>query len=115
MDGLELRYCDYALTDDQESVRNAFRDFFTAECPSPRVRAAEPLGHDEKLWSQLTDMGAASMGLPQSAGGDGATLLDLTLIAAEAGTALAPVPFVEHTAAARALAAAPGAPADLLA
>lgn len=115
MDGLELRYSDYALTGDQESVRTAFRDFFTAECPSPRVRAAEPLGHDEKLWGQLNEMGAASMGLPESAGGDGATLLDLTLIAEEAGTALAPVPFIEHAAAARALAAAPGAPADLLA
>ena len=48
MDGLELRYCDYSLTDDQESVRDAFRDFFASECPSTRVRAAEPLGHDEK-------------------------------------------------------------------
>lgn len=115
MDGLELRYSDYALTDDQESVRDAFRDFFTSECPSPRVRAAEPLGHDEKLWGQLTEMGAASMGLPESAGGDGATLVDLTLIAEEAGSALAPVPFIEHAAASRALAAAPGAPAELLA
>lgn len=115
MDGLELRYSDYALTDDQESVRDAFRDFFTSECPSPRVRAAEPLGHDEKLWGQLTEMGAASMGLPESAGGDGATLVDLTLIAEEAGSALAPVPFIEHAAASRALAAAPGAPAGLLA
>jgi alkylation response protein AidB-like acyl-CoA dehydrogenase len=115
MDGLELRYSDYALTDDQESVRDAFRDFFTSECPSPRVRAAEPLGHDEKLWGQLTEMGAASMGLPESAGGDGATLVDLTLISEEAGSALAPVPFIEHAAASRALAAAPGAPAGLLA
>jgi alkylation response protein AidB-like acyl-CoA dehydrogenase len=115
MDGLELRYSDYALTDDQESVRDAFRDFFTSECPSPRVRAAEPLGHDEKLWGQLTEMGAASMGLPESAGGDGATLVDLTLIAEEAGSALAPVPFIEHAAASRALAAVPGAPAELLA
>ncbi len=114
MDGLELRYSDYALTDDQESVRDAFRDFFTSECPSPRVRAAEPLGHDEKLWGQLTEMGAASMGLPESAGGDGATLVDLTLIAEEAGSALAPVPFIEHAAASRALAAVPGAPAELL-
>jgi alkylation response protein AidB-like acyl-CoA dehydrogenase len=114
MDGLELRYSDYALTDDQESVRDAFRDFFTSECPSPRVRAAEPLGHDEKLWGQLTEMGAASMGLPESAGGDGATLVDLTLIAEEAGSALAPVPFIEHAAASRALAAVPGPPAELL-
>ncbi len=55
------------------------------------------------------------MGLPESAGGDGATLVDLAGIAEEAGAALAPVPFIEHAVAARALAASPGAPADVIA
>ena len=79
------------------------------------VRAAEPLGYDEKLWRQLGDMGAASMGLAESAGGDGAGLVDLLLVAEQAGAALAPVPFVEHAAASRALAGSPGAPAELVA
>jgi len=60
------------------------------------VRAAEPLGYDEKLWRQLADMGAASMGLPEQADGDGAALVDLLLVAEEAGGALASVPFIEQ-------------------
>jgi alkylation response protein AidB-like acyl-CoA dehydrogenase len=115
MDKFELRYADYSLSSDQEAVRDAFGDFFRNECSSERVRAAEPLGYDEKLWRQLADMGAASMGLPEQAGGDGAGLADLLLVAEEAGATLAPVPFIEHAAASRALAGAPGAPAGLLA
>jgi len=115
VDEFELRYADYSLSSDQEAVRDAFAEFFRNECPSERVRAAEPLGYDEKLWRQLADMGAASMGLPEQAGGDGASLVDLLLVAEEAGAALAPVPFIEHVAASRALAGSPGAPGELLA
>jgi alkylation response protein AidB-like acyl-CoA dehydrogenase len=115
MDRLELRHADYSLSGEQEAVRSAFADFFRNECPSERVRAAEPLGYDHKLWRQLADMGAASMGLPAAAGGDGAELVDLLLVAEETGAALAPAPFIEHAAASRALAGLPGAPAELLA
>jgi alkylation response protein AidB-like acyl-CoA dehydrogenase len=104
MDRFELRYTDYSLADDQEAVRDAFREFFAGECPTTRVRAAEPLGYDAKLWGQFAELGAASMGLPESAGGDGAGLVDLVIVAEEAGAALAPVPFVEHAAASRAIA-----------
>jgi alkylation response protein AidB-like acyl-CoA dehydrogenase len=115
MDRFELRYADYSLSSDQEAVRDAFHEFFTNECPTERVRAAEPLGYDEKLWRKLADLGAASMGLAESVGGDGAGLVDLLLVAEEAGAALAPVPFIEHAAASRALAESPGAPAKLVA
>jgi alkylation response protein AidB-like acyl-CoA dehydrogenase len=119
MDRFELRYADYSLSSDQEAVRDAFREFFTNECPTECVRAAEPLGYDEKLWRQLADMGAASMGLAESAGGDGAALIDLLLVAEAAGAALAPVPFIEHAAASRALSGVlfggPSAPAELVA
>jgi len=82
MDRFELRYADYSLSSEQEAVRDAFHEFFTNECPTERVRAAEPLGYDEKLWRQLADLGAASMGLAESAGGDGAALVELLLAGA---------------------------------
>jgi alkylation response protein AidB-like acyl-CoA dehydrogenase len=44
------------------------------------------------------------MAVPESAGGDGATLVDLTLVAEEIGRALAPVPWIDHVVAARLLA-----------
>jgi alkylation response protein AidB-like acyl-CoA dehydrogenase len=109
MDLFELRYSDYSLAAEQVAVRDAFRDFLAGQCPTSRVRAAEPLGFDARLWRQLTELGAATMGLPESSGGDGASLLDLAIVAEEMGAALAPVPFAEHVAASRAIAAAGGA------
>ena len=89
-----LRIIEYSLSSDQEAVRDALGEFFRNECPTERVRASEPLGYDQKLWWQLADMGAASMGLTESTEGGGASLVDLVLVAEEAGAALAPVPFV---------------------
>jgi alkylation response protein AidB-like acyl-CoA dehydrogenase len=100
----EFRYSDYSLAEDEVAVRDAFREFFTVECPAGRVRAAEPLGFDAKLWRQVAELGAATMGLPESAGGDDAGLLILAIVAEEAGAALAPVPLAEHVAASRAVA-----------
>ncbi len=42
--------------------------------------------------------------MPESSGGDGATLVDLTLVAEEIGRSLAPVPWIDHVCAARLLA-----------
>jgi len=94
MDRFELRRYDFSLNEDQETVRDAFREFFAKESPSSAVRAAEPSGHNDKMWRQLVDMGVTTMGLPESAGGDGATLVDLVLVAEQLGTFVAPVPMV---------------------
>ncbi|MEO3855872.1 acyl-CoA dehydrogenase [Acrocarpospora sp. B8E8] len=102
--GFELRRNDYSLSEDQEAVRGLFAEFFAAECPTTRVRAAEPLGYDERLWQGLAKMGAVSMGLPESAGGDGATMVELALVAEEYGRVIAPVPLIEAVTAARTLA-----------
>jgi alkylation response protein AidB-like acyl-CoA dehydrogenase len=109
-EGFPLRRNDYSLSEDQESVRQAFTEFFTNECPSSRVRAAEPLGYDEGLWKQLASLGAVSMALPSAAGGDDATLVELTLVAEQYGRVLAPVPLIEAAVTARLLARC-GAPA----
>src|SRR5260370_447088 len=45
-------------------------------------------------------MGATTMALPDAVGGDGATLVDLTLVAEEIGRSLAPVPWIDHVCAA---------------
>lgn len=104
---LELRQADYSLTDDQESLRDAFGTFFERECPSTRVRASEPSGFDGELWQRLAGMRVVAMGVPEAAGGDGAGLEELILVAEEAGRRLAPVPVVEAMVAARLLSAAP--------
>ena len=97
---------DLSLGEDQQTLRAAFAEFFDKEATVERVRAAEPLGFDQDLWAKLAGTGAVAMGLPEEAGGGGASNLDLALVAEQYGRRLAPVPFVERAAAGRVLAAA---------
>lgn len=94
-----------ALTEDQQFVRQTFSALFGKEADPARVRAAEPLGHDPDLWAHLIATGALGVGIPENIGGGGGRLLDVALIAEEAGRRVAPIPFAEPAAAARLLAA----------
>jgi len=94
-----------ALTEEQHFVRESFASLFANEAPSARVREAEAEGgHDPGLWNLLTETGALGVGVPEDLGGGGGGLLELSLIAEEAGRRVAPVPFPETAAAARLLA-----------
>lgn len=114
MDRYELRRLDYSLTPDHEALQAAYGDFFKTHCPIETVRAAEETGFDKNLWERLCAMGATTMALPESAGGDGATLVDLTLVAEEIGRSLAPVPWIDHVCAARLLARLGAAESDVV-
>ncbi len=104
MDRFELRRLDYTLSDDHVALQDAYTQFFKTHCSIETVRAAEPSGFDKNLWERLCAMGATTMALPESCGGDGATLVDLTLVAEEIGRSLAPVPWIDHVCATRLLA-----------
>jgi alkylation response protein AidB-like acyl-CoA dehydrogenase len=103
MDRFELRRLDYSLSEHHVDLQNAYKQFFKTHCSIETVRAAEPSGFDKNLWERLCAMGATTMALPESCGGDGATLVDLTLVAEEIGRSLAPVPWIDHVCAARLL------------
>jgi alkylation response protein AidB-like acyl-CoA dehydrogenase len=92
------------LDDEQRALREVFADLFAKEAAPARVRAAEPLGHDEALWAHIISTGALGVGVAASAGGGGGGLLELALIAEEAGRRVAPVAFAEPAAAVRLLA-----------
>jgi len=100
-----LRRSDYSLSDEQQALRDAFRLFFEKHCSSERVREAEPLGWDEALWSEISDLRPVAMGVPVERGGDGAGLVELALVAEEFGRRATPLPLVEVMVAARLLAA----------
>jgi alkylation response protein AidB-like acyl-CoA dehydrogenase len=114
MDRYELRRIDYSLTEDHQALQAAYRDFFKTHCSIETVRAAEESGFDKSLWERLCGMGATTMALPDTAGGDGATLVDLTLVAEEIGRSLAPVPWIDHVCAARLLARLDSAEPDVV-
>lgn len=107
----ELRLADYSLSADEDLLVDTFASFFAKECPSERVRAAEPLGYDAELWQGLVQLGIPAMGVPVAAGGDGATLVDLVLVAEAFGSRVAPVPFISQSVSSRLLASvAEGSP-----
>jgi alkylation response protein AidB-like acyl-CoA dehydrogenase len=108
------RQADFSLSEDQEALRDVFASFFERACPPDLVRAAEPSGFDAGLWARLADMRAVAMGLPEDAGGDGAGMVDLSLVVEELGRRLAPVPLVEAIVAARLLAGATAGPPEWL-
>jgi alkylation response protein AidB-like acyl-CoA dehydrogenase len=104
LDDFVLRRADFSLSDEQEALRDAFQTFFDKECPTERVRGAEPTGWDDELWGRLHDLRPVAMGVPAALGGDDAGLVELAVVAEEFGAHAAPVPLVESTVAARLLA-----------
>jgi alkylation response protein AidB-like acyl-CoA dehydrogenase len=95
---------DLRLTEEQFSVRETFAALFRAESPPGRVRTAELTGLDQRLWRLYAGTGALGIGVPPELGGGGGGLLELALVAEEAGRRLAPIPVTESAAAARLLA-----------
>ena len=86
---------DVLLTEEEEMVKNAAREFLAGECPTSLVREMEqdPLGYPPALWKQMADLGWQGMSLPERFGGQGLPLVYLGIIMEEMGRAMAPVPL----------------------
>lgn len=107
---------DLTLSPEQQQLVDTYAALYAKESTTERVRAAEPSGHDAELWDRLHETGILEMAVDEAAGGWGATLLDLALVAEQHGRHLGPAPLVEAQVAARLLARAGGpAAASLLA
>ncbi len=98
-------------SDEQQQLIEAFGALYAKESAPDRVRAAEPLGFDQKLWDQLRETGVVAMSVDEAHGGWGASLLDLALVAEQHGRAVAPAPLIEAQVAARLLSRLDGAAA----
>ncbi|WP_094287219.1 acyl-CoA dehydrogenase [Mycobacterium lehmannii] len=99
---------DLSLSGEQRQLVDSFAAMYTRESTSQRVRAAEPLGFDPKLWETLVQTGVIEMAVGESHGGWGASELELALIAEQYGRAIASAPVIEAQIAARLLAACGG-------
>lgn len=100
---------------EQRQLIDAFSALYADASSPDAVRAAEPLGHSPALWARLLETGAVEMAVPESAGGHGASLLDLALVAEQHGRHVAPAPLVEAQITARLLAGLGEPAADVLA
>lgn len=105
---------DLSLTDRQESLKSAAREFFDAECPTSLVRAMEDdeRGYPADLWERMAAMGWTGLPFPERYGGSDGSLTDLAVLLEEFGRALVPGPFFE-TVAAVGLTILDAAPEDL--
>jgi alkylation response protein AidB-like acyl-CoA dehydrogenase len=87
------------MANGQENEAEAFRDqlrrFFAANCSAASVRAVleSGVGVDPGLWRGLADLGCLGLAVPEDCGGMGLGLAELSVLAEEAGRALAPVPL----------------------
>ncbi|OBF49037.1 acyl-CoA dehydrogenase [Mycobacterium sp. 852002-53434_SCH5985345] len=106
---------DLSLSGEQRQLVDSFAAMYARESTSERVRAAEPLGFDSRLWKALLETGAVQMAVGEAADGWGASELELALIAEQYGRAVASAPVIETQVAARLLARSGDTGADLLA
>jgi alkylation response protein AidB-like acyl-CoA dehydrogenase len=94
---------DLRLSDEQRAVQKTFAALFRRESTPQRVRMAESTGMDKALWQSYVQVEALGIGIPSDYGGADGGLLELALVAEEAGRRLAPIPVAETAAAARLL------------
>jgi alkylation response protein AidB-like acyl-CoA dehydrogenase len=92
------------LDDEQGMLRESLDRLFQKESTSARVRAAEPLGFDPALWSEIVALGLPLMRVPADNDGPDLSLMDAILVAEATGAYLASGPVLEAIVSNRALA-----------
>jgi len=87
---------DFGLSEDQEALQRAAREFLAAECPPALVRdnAAAGDGIPRALYKKMADLGWIGLAVPEAMGGLGLSTVDLTLVLEEIGRAVVPGPFL---------------------
>jgi alkylation response protein AidB-like acyl-CoA dehydrogenase len=86
---------DPRLSEEQEILQKAARDFLTEKCPKSLVRAMEKdeKGYSPELWQEIADLGWMGLVFPEKYGGSGMSFLDLAVLLEEMGRVLFPGPF----------------------
>jgi alkylation response protein AidB-like acyl-CoA dehydrogenase len=87
---------DFGLSEDQEALQRAAREFLARECPPALVRetAGTPDGIPRELYAKMAELGWTGLIVPEKDGGLGLGALDLALVLEELGRVVAPGPFL---------------------
>lgn len=106
---------DFALSDEQEALRDVVRSTLASEAPMSYVRRMidDERGFTDDLWSKLAGLGWLGLLVPEVQGGLGLGLVDVAVVQEEMGRALFSGPYLSSAVMATAAAAALGA-TDLL-
>jgi len=84
-----------ALSEEQEILKKAARDFLQEKCPKSFVKQMEQdeKGYSLELWEEMANLGWIGLAFPEKYGGGGMTFLDLCVLLEEMGRACLPAPF----------------------
>ncbi|AGH50899.1 acyl-CoA dehydrogenase domain-containing protein [Sphingomonas sp. MM-1] len=87
---------DFALSDDQKSLRDLAARIFADHCTDESLRALAKsgTGDDPALWRALAEAGLLGIGIPEAHGGLGFGMAELGLLLEAQGRRLAPVPIL---------------------
>ena len=89
----------FDLSDEQQAIRSAARDFLAARYPPARVRelAESEQGFEQSDWEEMAELGWPGLALPEEWGGQGLGIVELAVLFEEMGYALAPSPLFSNT------------------
>jgi 3-oxocholest-4-en-26-oyl-CoA dehydrogenase beta subunit len=86
---------DFTFTEEQETIGKVARQLFEHRATPERLTELEAgdVRYDAALWSELATADLLGIALPEQVGGTGHGFLELAMLLAEAGAAVAPVPL----------------------
>jgi alkylation response protein AidB-like acyl-CoA dehydrogenase len=86
---------DFTFSDEQDALRDAVRSFLRHDAPGSYIRAMaeDPRGVTDELWHRIADLGWPGLLVPESQGGLGLGLVDMTVVMEEMGRLPLPGPF----------------------
>src|SRR5688572_21733240 len=89
----------FGYSEEQVALSQMARDIFAKASPPSRLRELWDGGErDPQVWQSLADAGLVGLVVPESFGGSGGTVDDLTIVLEEAGRACLPEPLVDTAA-----------------
>ena len=98
---------DFDLSDDQKEIKRVAHDLLSSRSPFSKVRdAAEAGRYDDRLWSELVELGWPGIAVSAEHSGQGLGAVELAVLLEELGYACAATPFLGTAAAASAIQAA---------
>ena len=85
---------DFTFSEEQETISKLARDLFERRATPERLVALEAgeVRFDDALWQELAAVDLLGTALPESVGGNGGGFVELGVLLAEVGRAVAPVP-----------------------
>ena len=86
---------DFTFTEEQETIAKVARQLFERRTTPERLAEleADDVRYDAALWNELAAADLLGIALPDNVGGSGHGFLELVMLLAEVGAAVAPVPL----------------------